>query len=145
MKRGKQYRTEKQDAHARPGNENAKRGGNESQKPCPRDSEKTAEKIAAVSGVSPRTIKNDAHFAEAVDVLVADSVPMARLLEQTNRTAATLMKIGWPISAGSSTGLKSRRMVRRSGTTIGQFKGATNPRKLAPLKKPPKNPHRGEP
>ena len=37
--------------------------------------EKTAEKIAAVSGVSPRTIKNDAHFAEAVDVLVADSAP----------------------------------------------------------------------
>ena len=54
-----------------------KRGGNESQKHCPRDSEKTAEKIAAVAGVSPRTIKNDAHFAEAVDVLVADSVPMA--------------------------------------------------------------------
>ena len=77
VKRGKQYRTEKQDAHARPGNENAKRGGNESQKHCPRDSEKTAEKIAAVAGVSPRTIKNDAHFAEAVDVLVADSVPMA--------------------------------------------------------------------
>ena len=113
--------------------------GNESQESCPKL--QTAEKIAAVSGVSPRTIKNDAHFAEAVDVLVADSAPMARLLEQTNRTAATLMKIGWPISAAGSTGLRSRRMVRRSGTTIGQFKGATNPRKLAPLKKPPKKLH----
>lgn len=84
--RGKQYRTEKQ-AHGAPvGNNNrAIQRGNESQKPCP--FEKTAEKIAAVSGVSPRTIKNDANFAEAVDVLVADSAPMARLLEQTNRTA----------------------------------------------------------
>ena len=42
------------------------------------------------------------------------------------------------ISAASSTGLRSRRRVRRSGTTIGQFKGATNPRNLASLKKPPK-------
>ena len=40
--------------------------GNESQKPCP--FEKTAEKIAAVAGVSPRTIKNDAHFAEAIEL-----------------------------------------------------------------------------
>ena len=78
--RGKQYRTEKQAHGAEPGgrgNQYTVVRGNESQKPCPLP--KTAEKIAAVSGVSSRTIKNDANFAEAVDVLVADSAPMARL------------------------------------------------------------------
>ena len=55
--RGKQYRIEKQAQGAPVGNNNrAIQRGNESQKPCL--FEKTAEKIAAVSGVSPRTIKS---------------------------------------------------------------------------------------
>ena len=65
--RGKQYRTEKQAQGAPVGNNNrAIQRGNESQKPCP--FEKTAEKIAAVAGVSLRTIKNDANFAEAIEL-----------------------------------------------------------------------------
>ena len=80
--RGRQYRIEKQAHGGDRKSEAVKSKGNESQEPCPLI-EKTAEKIAAVSGVCPRTIKNDAHFAEAVDVLVADSAPIAtRSLEQ---------------------------------------------------------------
>lgn len=83
--RGKQYRVEKQ-AH----------GGDrksEAVKSSDQVSGKTdhliptAARIAAVSGVKPITIRRDADFAAAVDVLVADSAPMARLLEQPNKTA----------------------------------------------------------
>ena len=50
---------------------------NKSQESCPKL--QTADKIAKAFGVHANTIKNDAHFAEAVDVLVADSAPMAGL------------------------------------------------------------------
>jgi hypothetical protein len=55
--RGRVYRREKQDTHARPGNQNAKREDQEPQKADPRVS--TADRLAARFGVSPATVKRD--------------------------------------------------------------------------------------
>ena len=79
--RGSRYVEEKQAQGAPIGNNNrAIQRGNESQKHCP--FEKTSEVIAKESGVGARTVKNDAKFAQAVDVLVEAGAPKQRVMEQ---------------------------------------------------------------
>lgn len=90
--RGKQYRAEKKTKAEAGAIGGAASKGNESQEACP-CLPTTAEKIAAVSGVSPRTIKNDANYFDAVDALVADSAPMARLLEQKKTAVVKVAKL----------------------------------------------------
>ena len=90
--RGARYRDEKQAEGAPVGNRNAeKQLGNESQKPCPVVS--TADKVAAESGVAARTVKNDAAFAAAVDVLVEAGAPKQRVMEQPKAAVVKAAKL----------------------------------------------------
>ena len=76
MKRGKQYRAEKKQQGAPVGNRNAEKQTDQvSGKPD--HIVLTAARIALASGVKPITVRRDADFSAAVDVLVADSAPMA--------------------------------------------------------------------
>jgi hypothetical protein len=61
--RGARYRVERKDAHARPGNDNAKREDHNSANVDPPVS--TSETIAKSTGVSQATVKRDAKFADA--------------------------------------------------------------------------------
>ena len=63
---------------------------NESQKPCPLP---TADKVAAESGVAARTVKNDAAFAAAVDVLVEAGAPKQRVMEQPKAAVVKAAKL----------------------------------------------------
>jgi len=69
--RGKRYREEKKAEHARPANENAKRGAHNEHP------EKTSERLGKEYGVAPATIRRDAQFSKAVDDIEAKS-PGAR-------------------------------------------------------------------
>ena len=61
--RGKRYNAEKKDDSSRPGNQNAKRDGQNVHR------ESTASKLAAQFDVDEKTIRRDAKFSEAVDTI----------------------------------------------------------------------------
>ena len=74
--RGRQYRVEKKQQGGTGANQyTVEQSGQVSGKTD--HSAKTADRIALASGVKPITVRRDADFSAAVDVLVADSVPMA--------------------------------------------------------------------
>ena len=60
--RGKRYNAEKQDAYARPGNENAAKREDQND-----TRESTADRLATEYKVSAPTIKRDGNYAAAVD------------------------------------------------------------------------------
>lgn len=63
--RGKRYNGEKQDAYARPGNENAVKREDQN------DLSATADRLATEYKVSAPTIKRDGQYAAAVDTLAS--------------------------------------------------------------------------
>ena len=76
VKRGKQYRTEKKQQGGTGANQyTVEQSGQVSGKTD--HSAKTADRIALASGVKPITVRRDADYSEAIDVLVADSAPIA--------------------------------------------------------------------
>jgi hypothetical protein len=88
---GDLYLAEKQAHGAEPGrrgNQHTVVRGNESHKPCPLP--KTADKVAAESGVAARTVKNDAAFAKAVTALMDEGAPRQRLMKRLGKNQGYL-------------------------------------------------------
>ncbi|UHD17893.1 hypothetical protein [Thiocapsa bogorovii] len=78
--RGRFYREERQAVPNPQGsNQHGEVKGNKSQKPCPQPT--TAETIGARYNVSPRTVKNDAKYAEAVETLLSEHAPRTPIFE----------------------------------------------------------------